>query len=64
MAANTQHLAVTGGYLHISNRPLPDELGTLSYDWDDFAQEFRAEAGDGRYRVDARITRFLQHFFS
>jgi hypothetical protein len=60
----TMHFTIAGEFLHVSDKPLPGQLGTLLYDREDFVREFADLArGVDRYLVDVRIERFLQHFF-
>jgi len=51
------------GYLHIYLARRDDEH-CLDYDLDDFQNEFKTlAAGEGRYRIDSRLERFLAHYF-
>jgi hypothetical protein len=57
------HFTSCGGRVHVSTAP-SRPLGSLQYDLPDFADEFsNLSLGDGLYRVDARLQRFLTHMF-
>jgi len=52
-----------GDFLHVVPTSV-ETLGVLDYDADDFCDEFRTcQAGVGRYRIDARLQRFIAHYF-
>jgi hypothetical protein len=52
-----------GNFLHVYPARRTDEH-TLNYDLKDFREEFRdLERGEGRYRIDTRLQKFLDHFF-
>ena len=62
MPKTTRFISTAGSFLHISTAPT---FGSrpLRYDWQDFADEFQSvAAGRDRYRIDSRLTRFIEHF--
>jgi len=52
------------GYLHVYPARIDTEH-TIEYDLADFREEFRdlEVNGDGRYRIDTRLQKFLDHYF-